>query len=66
MGSVNRGEKKGLNVIPKDLIIFNWNSVRSGVLFDSIFFKLSRHSAAVSIPSQSFLSSSLIVQWFSC
>ena len=29
MRSVNRGEEKGLYIIPKDFIKFNWNSVWS-------------------------------------
>ena len=58
MRSVNRHEEKGLYIIPKDFIKFNWNSVCSRSRFDSIFFKL---SLAVSRPSQSLLSSSLII-----
>ena len=56
MGSVNRGNEKGL-IIPKDL-----TGIPSvpGVFFDSIFFKLSSLSLAVSSSSQTLISSSFI------
>ena len=54
-----------IDFIPKDFIEFGWEAVTSSaLLFDSIDFKLSKHSEAVRKPSHRFCCCSFRIRVF--